>query len=110
MRALSMSGRASRIPHLGQRVVGEVGGRRLRDAAGRAADAAVVAAQHGDARARQVVGDQPERLDAEHLLVAVLRTAARDEHHRRKRAGVAGTVSVPARTIAPFWIVTSSCR
>ena len=57
-----------------------------RQAAGGAPDAAVVHAQHGDAAARQVVGEHQERLVAQQRLVAVLRARAGDQHARRGAA------------------------
>ena len=47
----------------------------------RCADAAVVAAEHGDALAQQRIGDDGERAVSEQLLVAILRARAGDEQH-----------------------------
>ena len=66
--------------HRGEGVGGEVRGGGTLALRGGAADAAVVAAQDDDAVAGEVVGDQAERLEAEQLLVAVLRPAAGDQH------------------------------
>ena len=74
----------------GQDVAGEVVAGRSRGAPGRAADAAIIEAEHGDPAASQRVGKDQEWLVLEDRLVAVLGARAADQDHGRKRAGSFG--------------------
>ena len=60
-----------------EHILGKVGRSGIRDAAGRAADAAVVDAQHRDAAAREKVGQHEERLVFEDRFVTILRLPSR---------------------------------
>ncbi len=72
------------------RVPGKVfGGGALKGALGRP-HAALVVAEHGDALAGQVVGQDVEQLVVGDLRVAVLRPGAGDQHHRRVRPVAVG--------------------
>ncbi len=83
-RRVDVRPRGERLPG-GPRVAGEILARRRHEISGRLANAAVVVAHHRDAVAREVVGEDEERLVPEDLLVAILRSAARDQDDRWKR-------------------------
>ena len=78
-------------------VVGKIERRGILHFALRAAGAAVVAAQHGDAVASQVVGQHEEGLVAQQLLVAVLLAAATDKDHRREGTRAVGKGQRPGQ-------------
>src|SRR5439155_11267822 len=68
----------------GEHIDGEIGRGRIRDATGRAADAAVVDTADGDTAAGQVIGQDQERLVTQDGLVPVLRSGTGDEEHGGK--------------------------
>ena len=78
-------GAAAEKVSLGDHVGGEVG-RGIEAEPSLSAEPAVVATQDGDPLAGEMVGNDPEQLEAEDLLVAILGAAAGDHDDRRKGA------------------------